>query len=420
MARPPGTAHVVGGGVAGLSAAVHLARAGWTIVLSESAGQLGGRCRSYFDDRLGRRIDNGNHLLLSGNRSARRYLEIVGAGNELDIAGDAAFPFVDLQDGTRWTVRIGPGPIPFWMLSARNRVPGSSLGDYLAAGRLRKAGDRTIRTFFDPARPIFRRFWDPLGVAVLNTESDAAAAELLWPVFRETILKGAGASRPCVARRGLSECFVDPARGWLEALGATVRLNARLRGMQFSAGRVSELAFGDETVPVGPGDCVVLAVPPAVAGTLLPGTAVPTDFRPIVNAHFVAPDLPAILGDGFLLGLVGSMAQWIFRRGDIVSVTVSAGTAAQDMTQEAVLAQLWQDVCRALGATDRPMPEARLIVEKRATFAQTPAMLKRRPAAATDVENLFLAGDWTATGLPATIEGAIRSGEMAAASAAAP
>ncbi|MEM9683932.1 MAG: hydroxysqualene dehydroxylase HpnE [Pseudomonadota bacterium] len=410
------TAHVVGGGVAGLSAAVHLAQAGWPVSLYESAGQAGGRCRSYHDDQLDRRIDNGNHLLLSGNRSARRYLDIVGASDELLIADAAAFPFVDLTDDTRWTVRIGPGRIPFWMLSKANRVPGTVLKDYLDAMRLRRPGARTVGALFDQNRQMYRRFWDPLTVAVLNTETDAAAAELLWPVFQETILKGAEASRPCIARRGLSESFVDPAWAWLERRNSALRLNTRLREIVVGPRNVDQLVFANETVSLGPKDHVVLAVPPNVAANLLPGLKPPDSFRPIVNAHFVTPDMPRLPQGAFLMGLVGSMAQWIFQRGDIISVTVSAGVEAQDMSQSRVLDQLWRDVCAALKTPHRPMPQARLITEKRATFAQTPEMLARRSTTTTEFGNLFLAGDWTATGLPATIEGAIRSGESAAAS----
>lgn len=409
------TAHVVGGGVAGLSAAVHLAQAGWPVSLYESAGQAGGRCRSYHDDQLGRRIDNGNHLLLSGNGSARRYLDIIGATDELRIADAAAFPFVDLADNTRWTVRIGAGRIPFWMLNRRNRVPGTTFRDYLGAMRLRRPGGRSVGDLFDRRKAMYRRFWDPLTVAVLNTETEAAAAELLWPVFQETILKGAAASRPCIARRGLSESFVDPAWSWLQRKNAALRLNSRLREMVVGNGRLDQLSFSGENVAIGPEDRVVLAVPPNVAAGLLPDLDPPDDFRPIVNAHYVAPDMPRLPENAFLMGLVGSMAQWIFQRDDIISVTVSAGVEAQEMRQADVLARLWRDVCAALETPDEPMPQARLITEKRATFLQTPEMLKRRPPTKTGLANLFLAGDWTETGLPATIEGAIRSGEAAAA-----
>ncbi|MFQ6019053.1 MAG: FAD-dependent oxidoreductase, partial [Kiloniellaceae bacterium] len=142
MADPaaPPTAHVVGAGVAGLACAVRLARLGWPVHLYEAAGQAGGRCRSFYDARLGRAIDNGNHILLAANHEALSYVEEIGARGGLIGPARATFPFVDLQTGDRWTLRPGGGPIPWWLLSARRRIPGTRLGPSLAGLRLGRAG----------------------------------------------------------------------------------------------------------------------------------------------------------------------------------------------------------------------------------------------------------------------------------------
>ena len=171
------------------------------------------------------------------------------------------------------------------------------------------------------------------------------------------------------------------------------------------------LEFPDATVPVGPGDAVILAVPPWVAQGLLPSLEVPDDFRAIVNAHF---KLAAPAGTPPILGVIGGTAEWIFTFHDRVSVTISGADAIVDEEREALAMRIWQDVRRAL-KIDVPMPPWQIVKEKRATFAATPAQNARRPPARTQWRNLFLAGDWTATGLPATIEGALRSGEKAAA-----
>src|SRR5215813_4307 len=107
-------AYVIGAGVAGLAAAVALAKEGVSVTLMEGAGQAGGRCRSFFDDVLGCHIDNGNHLLLSGNRSAMAFLDIIGAKNSLAGPNEAVFPFFDLETNERWELKLGASPIPFW------------------------------------------------------------------------------------------------------------------------------------------------------------------------------------------------------------------------------------------------------------------------------------------------------------------
>jgi len=236
---------------------------------------------------------------------------------------------------------------------------------------------------------------------------------------RESFAKGAAACRPFVARRGLSDVFVDPALDVLRSLGGSVAFGRRLRGLGFEAARVAMLDFGEERIALGPRDAVVLALPPAVAGDLLPGLAVPTDSRPIVNAHLRLPEgvRPArpLPDDLPLIGLVGGAADWLFLRDDVVSLTVSAAEALAERPAEEIAALMWRDTVRALGLDPAAAPVIRIIKEKRATLAQTPAALRLRPGPRTRWANLTLAGDWTDTGYPATIESAVRSGAAAAA-----
>ncbi|HEY7609042.1 MAG TPA: hydroxysqualene dehydroxylase HpnE [Alphaproteobacteria bacterium] len=407
------TVHVIGAGVAGLSAAIRLAEAGARVIVHEAAGRAGGRCRSFFDDVLGAEIDNGNHLLLSGNRSAMRYLATIGAERELLVMPTAAIPFVDLATGERWTVRPNRGLVPWWIFSAGRRTAGSRAAHYLAAIKMAWAGNASVAALFGRQTPTYKRFWEPLAVAVLNTTAAEGAAKLLWPVMTETLGRGEAAARPCIARAGLSKAFVDPALQWLAARGAAVRFNDRLRAIRIDDGRAAALAFGDGETALGPNERVVLAVTPPVASALLPGLAVPDDFRPIVNLHYKLA-APARLPGGLpLVGLVGGTAQWLFVRGNILSVTISAGEREVDEPAETLSEIVWRDIAKALALRSPPMPPCRVVKEKRATFAQTPAQVAKRPKANAGPKGLVLAGDWTDTGLPATIEGAIRSGEMA-------
>ena len=408
------TVHVIGAGVAGLAAAVELTLAQHRVVIHEQAGHAGGRCRSFHDALLDCVIDNGNHLLLSGNLSAKRYLDAIGAADRLTGPERARFPFLDHATGERWTIDLNRGPMPWWILDKDRRVPGTKLTEYLGGLKLLSAGERTVAELFAGQGELYRRFWEPFTVAVLNTPPELAAARLLVPVIRETLARGADYSRPLIARRGLSDSFVAPALDWLAARGADIRLNDRVSGLDLEAGRVAGLAATRGRETVGAGDGVVLAVPAWAAVELVPGLTAPDRFVPIVNVHFRLPDGRRPAMDEPLLGLVGALSQWLFVRDDVASVTISAADEAAGRPAEAILAQVWREIAPPLGHDPAAVPPGRVIKERRATFLGTPEQVARRPAPTTAWRNLVLAGDWTDNGLPATIEGAIRSGQGAA------
>jgi squalene-associated FAD-dependent desaturase len=409
----PGVVHIIGAGLAGLAASVALTQQGRAVVIYEATQHAGGRCRSFFDAELGCRIDNGNHLVLTGNSAVLSYVETIGALDSFDGPADAVIPFVDLATGERWSLRPNNGRLPWWIFSTGRRVPDTRARDYLAALKLRHAeNDATVADALDANTVLFRRLWQPLAVAALNTSAEQASARLFGHLLAETLGRGASACRPLVPREGLSESLIDPALDWLAERGAEIRFGSRLRAFTFATDLVSELVLDQNTIPLSSTDAVILAVTAPVAVRLLPGLTVPEDHAPIVNAHFhVLPPPTAPL----FLGVVGGIAEWIFRKPDVVSVTVSAADNLIDWSIDELRERLWSDVVRAYGLTPQPIPPARIVKERRATFRATPDQLKRRPPAATSWANLRVAGDYVDTGLPATIEGAIRSGFAAAA-----
>ena len=400
--------HIVGAGLAGLSAAVTLAAAGRCVTLYEAGPAAGGRCRSYHDRELGCRIDNGNHLLLSGNLATMAYLVRIGAAGTL--AGPAAplFPFVDVATGAHWTVAPSRGRIPWWIFLRGRRVPGTRARDYFSLLALRRVrGDASVRALLDDGGALYRKLIAPLAIAALNTPPDEALARLLGRVVRETLLRGGAACLPRVPRVGLSETFVDPAVAFIEAHSGRLLAGRRVTALRIAGDAVTALETSEGAQHVS---AVVLAVPPPIAADLLPGLAVPQSFCAILNVHFRTDAAPGPAG---FVGVVGGTAEWVFVRPGIVSVTISAANRLVDLPADAIAARVWPDVCAALGLSGA-MPPARVVKEKRATFAATAAEEARRPGARTRLRNLVLAGDWTATGLPATIEGAVRSGRTAA------
>ncbi|MFZ5779983.1 MAG: hydroxysqualene dehydroxylase HpnE [Pseudomonadota bacterium] len=404
--------HVIGAGLAGLSAAVTLAGRGLAVTVSEAARQAGGRCRSYRDGLLGMTVDNGNHLVLSGNAAVVRYQQAIGAQGTLTGPGRAEFAFLDLPSRRRWTLRADEGVMPWWILDASRRVPDTRIGDYLGLlALLRRHPGRRLDQVLRCDTVLWRQFLRPVLVSALNTAPEEASADLAGAVVRETFARGGRSMHPLVATPNLAAAFVDPALDRLRRSGADVHLGRTLQAVRFSGDRAAALAFDDGEQPVGPQDRVVVAVPPWMAARLLPGLSVPDEFHAILNAHF---RIAAPSGAPAILGLTGGTAEWVFAFPDRVSVTVSAADALLEADTEDLISRLWRDVSAAYNL-DGAAPPCRIVKEKRATFAATPAQDARRPTARTAWANLFLAGDWTATGLPATIEGALRSGERAAA-----
>jgi hydroxysqualene dehydroxylase len=403
-------AHVVGAGLAGLSAAMVLAEAGFAVTIHEAAPRAGGRCRSYFDPQLGQEIDNGNHIVFSGNKAVNRYLVRIGTSDKLTGPKHADFEFHDLSSDARWTLKVGDGRFPGWVFDTNRRAPGTTIADHLALARLVVAGRETaIGDIAPTSGPFWERVTEPMLLAVLNCPPAQGSAWLAGRFLMASFARGGAACRPMVAEPTLDAAFVDPALAWLAEHGVTINFGARLRSVRLVKEQIAALDFGTGEVNVSETP-VIFAVPPNVVSALVPGITVPDAFCAILNAHFaIEPprDAPPVTA------LIHSTAQWVLCHAGRVSVTVSGADDLIDQSREELAARLWADVQATLGI-NAPLPAWQVVKEKRATFAATPAQDAKRPGAKTRWRNLFLAGDWTQTRLPATIEGAIQSGETAA------
>ena len=407
----PKNVHIIGAGISGLSAAVRLANANYKVHVHEATQQAGGRCRSYFDAATNLTIDNGNHLLLSGNRHAVAYAKSIGTEAGLVGPKRAQFPFVDVATGKRWQLDLGDSRLPLWIFDAARRVPDTGLLDYLALTPLVWAArGRLVGKTIPCEGTLYQRLVQPLLLAALNVDPPEGSAGLAGAIVRETLLAGGQACRPLIAREGLSAVLVEPAIRLLQDKGASVQFGHELRAFGMSADKVSELQFGDDVVALAADDAVVLAVPPRPAASLLPGLSTPSKFRAIVNAHFRFDPPP---GAPPILGVVGGLVEWLFAFPQRLSVTISNADRLVDVPREELAQAIWRDICKA-ARVQGELPPWQIVRERRATFEATPEQNALRPGPVTERKNLFLAGDWTDTGLPATIEGSVRSGDRAA------
>jgi hypothetical protein len=402
------TVHVAGAGLAGLAAALTAARAGHEVVVHEAAGLAGGRCRSFDDATLGRVIDNGTHVVLGANRAALGFLSGIGGTEAMAPAASGNLPFLDLKTGAAWSVDVAGRGI--WSLmkatSGTNALCGLARGSM--TGLVRPGA--TVAAAYGELPGVYERLIVPLSMAVMNCAPEEAPASLFVRVIAVLASGGRGALRPFVVRTSLAEAFVVPALRAIEEFGGEVRFHDPLTEIE-AAGSVARAGiFRSGPAPLGPGDALVLALPPWALCALLPRGKPPRHrSRAIVCAHF-ATERPLEMADAArLTGCINGMAQWFAATDGVLSVTVSA--ADPWMTHEAndIAARLWRDASTAFHLPGAPIPPYRVIKERRATAEVAGGFGPRG-----EISKLFFAGGWTSARYPDTIEAAVASGIRAA------
>lgn len=419
--------HIIGGGLAGLSAAVSLSsRSDIQVILYEGSPSFGGRARSFYDSKLDRLIDNGNHLILSGNEAVFDYLNKIGSADSLTSSGIPLYPFFDLDENQHWDIILSNGKFPWWLFNKNHRVPGFKFSELMALWRLVKATHRQTVADCLVNGEFARRLLKPFAISVLNTSCEVGSAVLLGSVVRQSLLKGGKACIPCFPRQGLSETFVNPALSLIKLQGGKVHATSRLSELHRKEGHLDYFIINNEKIELRPEDQVILAVNPYTAKQVLspvfPDIPVPDEFESILNLHYKVNPALSIQGSiqqAKFVGVIGGISEWIFVKDGVISVTVSAANRFIGSNPENLSRLIWQEICRALKPAlvsflPETVPPYRLLWEKRASFAATIEQNERRPSCYTACKNLLLAGDWTATGLPSTMEGAIRSGYKAA------
>jgi squalene-associated FAD-dependent desaturase len=426
---------IVGGGLSGLAAAVELAAAGTPVVVLEQKPSLGGRAYSFREANTGEVVDNGQHVLIAAYERTLRFLATVGTLHLLSIQASLRMTFHHPDRGFH-TFRMAALPPPLNLLSGVLRTSLFSVADrlrFLRVGRslyapdvLERVHSWTISEWLEStgqSQEARRSFWEPLAVSVMNDHIDTASAETFVRTLRAAFLGHHRNAALAIPKVGLSELFVNGARDFVLARGGAVRCNTDVVAIKTS-GDIAQgvvLRDGHEL------DCaaLILAVPPhRAAGLLVPvlsGHVFP-DFgsSPIVSIHLWLGTDPMAHE---VTGLIGRRVQWLFNRrklltgpgdGGHLSAVISAADGYVEMTNEELTRIAVDDIRSAYPGTSADPLHAVVIRERRATHRPRPDIEPLRPDQRTAIPNLALAGDWTATGYPGTIEGAVISGERSA------
>ena len=406
---------IIGGGLAGLAAAVKAAET-HEVHIFEAATLLGGRCRSFHDDTLGITIDNGNHLILKANEHLFSYLHHINGTARMNYATRARYPFFVKQTASHVTLDFGNGRHPLGMAKTLWTMPHGGWHCYRSLMTLWRASPQTtVAQCCDSSHPSYDFFWNMLSLAILNGEGDVSSAHSLARVMKKLVLTGGEGMCPVMPRKNLADALIDPAITFLNHHGATIHLQTPITKLETHKGHVTALLTkNNQRIATRQTDRVIVAVPEYQLARLLPDVSVPSHYNAIANIHFAfSHDLPPSV-----MGVVGGYSHWIFVRPSHVSVTISAADDNLLAHMNELITPIWHEVCDALSlSAHESVPPHRCLVEKRATFAQTPMNESLRPPCTTVWHNVFLAGQWIRTGLPATLEGAVRSGHLAFAAA---
>jgi squalene-associated FAD-dependent desaturase len=442
MASGPRTI-VVGGGFAGLAAAVRLAEAGREVLVVEAGKVGGGRARSFHDNVTEREIDNGQHLMMGCYRETLAFLRTIGApADAIEFQDNLALTMVK-PGGGKIELHCPALPAPLHIAAGLLRMRGLGVLHRAAAlraglllrGEIERPDDNEtcdawLRRLGQTAG-IRAAFWEPLIWAVLNDDPLVASAAMLVAVLERAFMATRADSSLGIPRRPLSTIYVQRAMDRIVELGGEVRLSCPARKLQLDAdGRVSGLVLkSGETLA---GDRVICAVPPHAMLELLPdGAREHLVFRdvarlepaPIVNMWVT---LATPLLDRPFVGLIASPIHWLWdrdrierlprdpKRPNLLTVTISGARSFVHDEPDALRELLLGELRRFFPGSNVSIQAFRVVKEKRATISHAAGTYQRRPATRSPIPGLLLAGDWVRTGLPATIESAVLSGHMAA------
>jgi squalene-associated FAD-dependent desaturase len=441
---------VVGGGFAGLAAATALAESGARVLLCESRPHLGGRARSFIDPDTGSIIDNGQHLLMGCYAEMLRFLGRIGAADRIAWGDGLEVPYLD-PGGRATVLRASAGRVG--ALTGLLRFKGLPFGERLAAARVPLAARRDDPAFeemtvaawlarLEQSAEARRRLWDPLAIAALNELPERAAASGFASALRHAFFSGPRGIALGAPRVGLSDLYVEPGTHYLRAHGGEVRPRAPVQRILESGTRCSGVLLAGGTRIEA--DAVIAAVTPKALLEILPPALAADRFFARVGELRDSAILSVYLWFGAPVlerpyaALLGGFWQWVFMRdgvrpppsaegGDaavhggthVVTLVRSAASDDAERSKEALVRQAVEELRRYVPAAARLMPRHDMVIkEKNATVSLTPGTEALRPTTATPLERFYLAGDWIATGIPATVESACLSGHAAARAAA--
>lgn len=432
---------IIGGGFAGLAAAVDLAEKGKQVLVLERRSFLGGRAYSIQDKITGDTVDNGQHLMMGCYHHMLSFLHKIGATEKLKFQPAPRVDFIHPTLGHA-SFTCPNLPAPFHLLAGLSRLKTLSWSDRVKALRVGLAvkimnGSReplaniSVKQWLDELEQSERmqdNFWNPMALATLNERPEIASADMFAEVIEQAFMRRKSDSTMVISRVGLSELYTEDAAKFIEARGGEVRLNTAVKNIEVKHGAIkSVLLSNDERIDA---ESVISAVPYFMLKEMLDEDVLDEHFPSLKN--FVSAPIVSInlwyenpVTEVEFVGLLDSPIQWVFNKNAIggkpssglyqLALVISGAHDAAKMTKESLIEMATSEINRHFPEANNPTPiHAYVIKEQHATISHTVGVAAQRPSQQTKIQGFYLAGDWTATGLPATIESAVLSGQRCA------
>jgi squalene-associated FAD-dependent desaturase len=432
---------IIGGGFAGLAAAVDLAARGNQVLLLERRNFLGGRAYSFTDKVTGDTVDNGQHLLMGCYHHTLRFLAKIGASHKVKFQPRARVDFLSATEGHA-SFACPSLPAPLHLLAGLSRLKTIGWRDRFNAlrvglalktmnGKRARLADITVREWLNElgqSERMQRRFWDLMALATLNEAPEVASADMFARVLEQAFMHTKQDSTMVISRVGLSDLYPQDAARFIEARGGSVRLNAAVKTIDFANDRAVGVTLSDgERLAAA---TIISAVPYFMLKDMLAPELLAAHFPAVAefkSAPIVSINLwyDAPVTELEFVGLLDSPIEWVFNKNAIagdtqtrrqhLALVISGAHQAAPQPKDTLIALATAEMHRFFPKARAQKPShAYVIKEQHATISHTVGTARQRPAQTTPFANFFLAGDWTATGLPATIESAVWSGQECA------
>jgi hydroxysqualene dehydroxylase len=414
---------VIGGGFAGLSAAAYLTKNKFKVTLLEASPKLGGRAYSFIDKETENIIDNGQHILMGCYNFTLDFLSLIDATSNFNFQKRLEVNFV--KEGFRvLPLNSFPSIYPFNLLIGLLRFRAISFSNRLSLLKVffklpfysqNKFSKINIKQWLDregQSQEVQDAFWRILAVGAFNTSIEKASAKIFIDIIRQIFLTGNKASIILLPKYGLSESYCNNAQEFIRRNGGEIILSEPVEKIIISNDIVTELHSSGKVFLDF--DFVVSAIPSFALTRIIDDETnfISPDFKysPILNVHIWLKENK--IPEGFF-GLINSPLHWVFNKGTHLNVVISDGEALASKSDDDLMAIVKVELEKFLLMKPENLLSYKIIKEKRATFIPSSDILEKRPTQQTNIKNLILAGDWVDTGLPSTIESAVKSGKIA-------